>query len=90
VAIDRIAGLSELATRLADRAAVCDVETEGIRVRDFGAGRWYDTRPMLDEREHSPEGVDMLREAIAYALQRGLAQAHPHHPHMLCIVHTPA
>lgn len=41
---------------------------------DEGDGlRWFDVRPMLDQREHSPETVDEHAAALQYALDVGLA-----------------
>lgn len=59
------------AHRIAGRAVVADIETGGIAVGPRHR-RTYDVRPMLDEREHSTEIVDMAREALGYALGRGL------------------
>lgn len=61
------------AIRIADRAVLSDIETEGVRV-GARSDRTYDVRPMLDERERGAESVDMASEAIAYALVRGLIQ----------------
>lgn len=61
------------AIRIADRAVIADIETNGVRVGPRG-DRLYDVRPMLDQREHGPESVDMASEALAYALARGLVQ----------------
>lgn len=44
---------------------------------------WRDTRPMLDPRERSPASIDISREALAYALQRGLAARHPADPDLI-------
>lgn len=56
---------------IADRAVIADIETEGVRVGQRKA-RCYDIRPMLDEREHSPQSIDMASEALAYAIARGI------------------
>lgn len=57
--------------RIADRAVIADIETEGVRVGPL-AERRYDIRPMLDEREHCPQDIDMASEALGYAVARGL------------------
>lgn len=67
-------GLAHLATtmaRIADRAVLIDIESYGVRVGD-SHDRCYDVRPMLDQREHGAESVDMFSEALAYAITRGL------------------
>lgn len=76
-------------TRIADRAAVECIELNGTEDRSRGEGRWFDIRPMLDEREHSPPFIDWAREEIDWALFRGYAQRHPHHPHLLRILRDP-
>ena len=70
---------------LANRAVVETIECECIRVHLPEGGIWYDTRPMLDPREHAPEVIDMAREALDYALQSQLAFRHMHQPHLVCV-----
>ena len=65
------ADLAHSALAIADRAVISDIETEGVRIGP-SADRTYDIRPMLDEREHGPESVDMASEALAYAAGRRL------------------
>lgn len=69
--------------RLADQAAVCDIQSESHGYVDADGRRWYDTRPMLDPREHADEVIDMARVAIDYALHRGLISRHPVLPHLV-------
>lgn len=71
--------------RLADRAAVADIEGH-CPVETLDGVKWYDLRPMLDPREFSPECIDMSREAIDHALVRGLVKRHPEHAHLLRVV----
>lgn len=71
--------LVRLAFLIANRAVVSDIESECVALE----GGWWDVRPMLDPREHSPEVVDMVREAIDYALASQLAVRHPQHAHLL-------
>lgn len=68
---------------IADRAVVADIETEADPVP--GSPGWWDVRSMLSEREHGPQIIDMNREALDYAVMRGLAQRHPEHAHLLRI-----
>lgn len=75
------------AIRIADRAVLTDIESEGVRVGARGE-RTYDVRPMLDERERGLESVDMASEALAYALVRGLIQQ-AEHPWLVRIVAQP-
>lgn len=71
---------------IASRAVICDIECEGIRIGPAHDRTW-DVRPMLDEREHSPEFVDMAREAVAFALAMRLAVVDDaSHPHIVRIV----
>ncbi|HMR68859.1 MAG TPA: hypothetical protein PKA84_01370 [Rubrivivax sp.] len=75
-----------LAIKLADEAAVADIESDALLVRgdpSLPAGLWYDIRPLVDPREVPPEVGDMARGAIDYALMRGLVIAHPTAPYLL-------
>lgn len=81
---DRIAR----AARIADRSAVADIESHGVQER-INDERWYDVRLMLDEREGGPEWVEMSREVIDYALERGLVKRHPVHAHLLKVIRQP-
>jgi hypothetical protein len=73
------------AVRIADRAVICDIESEGVRI-GAQSERRYDVRPMLDEREHSPEFIDMARESLAYAAARRLVLLDEQTPHLVRIV----
>lgn len=83
------AALVARAFRLANAAVVTDIESEGVRLHDRTGGRWYDLRPMLDEREHCPEFIDMAREAIDFGLAAGLLTADPTHAHIVRINQEP-
>lgn len=80
--------LEALAYQLADRACISDIEAEAVAA-PIGAGvlRWYDTRPMLDPRELADDFVERNRQAIGYALGRGLIMRHPTQPHLVRIIH---
>ncbi len=80
--------LAELAHQLADRAVVADIESEGHPHTDEHGRKWYDTRPMLDERELPPDFVEMNRQALDYAHQRGLVSPHPEHAHLVRITRS--
>lgn len=82
--------LAELAHRIADRACVADIETEAVAQTDAQGQRWYDTRPMLDPREQCDDNVEMARQALAYAHDRGLTSAHPQHGYLVRIARMPA
>jgi len=71
-----------LATAIAERAVVADIESEGVRVHLDGR-TWWDTRPMTDPREHAPEVIGMADEAIRYAVGSGLASVHSNQPYLL-------
>ncbi len=73
------------AFHLANRAVISDIETEAVRVR-HGGETWWDTRPMVDPKEHAPQSIDMAQQAIDYALAAGLAVRHQFEPHLLRIV----
>lgn len=71
-----------LATRLADRWAVVDVERCEHTTGPDGT-RWYDTRYLFDEREHPIEHVHWHRESVTWLILRGLLKTHPKHPHLV-------
>jgi hypothetical protein len=65
------------AMRLADACVIADIECGGIPVgTDMGGLKLYDLRPMVDPREMPDTVVDMNRQAIDWALQRGLITRH--------------
>jgi hypothetical protein len=78
-----------LGLSIANRAVVADIETECVAV-DLGDGhRWYDTRPMLDPREHAPDVIDMASEALQWAESSALVQRHSEQRHLVRIVPLP-
>lgn len=80
------------AVDIANRAVITDIETECQRHRllsDNGQHWWYDVRTMTSLQEYGPESVDMATQALQYALDSGLIQPHPRHPHYVRIVHRP-
>lgn len=77
----------DLAMRLANRAVLADIETHSTRVQ-LGSTTWLDISHMLSPHEQPPEVLDMLREAIAYALDAGLCVSHFENPTLVRI--TPA
>ena len=83
----QMAELVRHATQIADRAVVADIESEAVRTDR--SGRWYDVRPMLDEREHSPQCIDMATQALQYAVMRGLVQRDTEHAHLVRITRCP-
>jgi hypothetical protein len=57
---------------------VSDVETFGTPVHlAEGARPWYDTAPMFDVREHSPEIIEQADYCIQRGLELGVLQRHP-------------
>lgn len=74
------------AFRLANRAVVSDIQTEGIKVRQPDGSTWWDTRPMVDPHEHDPIVIDMAQQAIDYALAAGLVVRHAFELHLVRIV----
>jgi hypothetical protein len=77
--------LADTAHTLADRTVISDIETEGVAQTDEHGRKWYDTRPMLDPRELPDDCVEMNRQALDYAHQRGLVSPHPSHAHLVRI-----
>jgi hypothetical protein len=82
--------LAELAHKLADRAVISDIESEGHPQTDEHGRKWYDTRPMLDERELPSDFVEMNRQALQYASERGLTMPHPTAPYLVRITRAAA
>jgi hypothetical protein len=74
--------------QIADRAVVSDIELSATCVPGESP-RWYDTRPMLDDREHSSPIVDMNTQALDYALLRGLIVRHASQSHLVRITRQP-
>lgn len=73
---------------IGNRAVVETIECEGVHVYLPEPGRWFDTRPMLDPREHAPEVIDMAAEAISYGEAAGLVRRHSAQRHLVCILAT--
>lgn len=75
-------------------AALADIRELCVRVQLAAPpypGHWYDTRPWLDPREHSPLVVDMAAMTLQWAADVGLVLTHPLHPHLVCVpVQPPA
>lgn len=71
---------------LGNAAVVDTVRSEGVRVQIPDAGDWFDTRPMLDPREHSPQVTDMAAEALSYGEAAGLLCRHSVHRHLVRVV----
>lgn len=78
----KIANLTPLTREYAAAAVVADLELFCAEVTLDGV-RWYDTRPMLDPREHSPECIDLGEKAVTLALGLHLADQHPQHTYLL-------
>ena len=70
---------------IASAAVVAEIESNAPRVRLTEPGRWYDTRPMVDQREHCPEVIDMHELHLQWALDNGLAHRHLTQPHLVRI-----
>lgn len=73
--VDLALHLLREALAIADRAVLADIECEAVAEHIEGQ-RWYDTRPMLDPRERPADFIEMARQAIEYAVQRGLVERH--------------
>ena len=82
--------LLALGLGIANRAAVADIESGSVAVLATDGLRWYDTRPMVDPREHSGELIDMATETLAYAEMSGLIRRHTAQRHMVRITSADA
>lgn len=71
------------AVDLANQLATADIECHGHLVATDDPGKWYDTRPMLDPREHAPEALELMAKALAFALASGAARRHSTLPHLV-------
>ena len=86
---------TEWAFSLADDAVISEVEQLPTEPTPAGATvsrndiAWRDTRPLLDEREHAPQVIDMVRLALAYGTARRLLAWHPTQPHLVRIARHP-
>ncbi len=78
------ATLMSAAVRIASQAVVADIQTNACHTELDGVV-WWDTRPMLDPREHAPQALDMALLALDYAVLAGLAVRHPDSPYLLRI-----
>ena len=71
---------------IGNAAVISTLECEGVREHLAEPGRWYDTRPMVDPREHDSPVIDMAAEAISYGEAAGLLRRHSVLRHLVCIV----
>lgn len=76
--------LDHMAYTLADRACICDIESNAIDTLVSGQ-RWLDIRAMTDPREMPDEVIEMNRQALDYAEQRALFTRHPIYAHLVRI-----
>lgn len=88
-----LTGLVHSAVQLADRAVVCDVETEGQRdwlhPTDCQARPVYDISSMFNDNEHTPQFIDMASQGIAYGIARGLLELLPDPPIRVRVLRMP-
>lgn len=75
--------LIQQAFALANCHVVADIQTNCVPVRQADGQLWYDTRPMLDPREHCAQVLDMATQALAYAQASGLIERAPQAPHLV-------
>jgi hypothetical protein len=78
------ATLMSAAVRIARQAVVADIQSNAHHTTVDGAV-WWDTRPMLDPREHAPQSLDMALQALDFAVLAGLATRHQDKPYLLRI-----
>jgi hypothetical protein len=77
------------ALSIADRAAVEAITSEGVLTESGTVWRFYDTRPMLSQHEHSAGVIDMHRQVLEYARLRGLIACHADKPHYVRLLREP-
>jgi hypothetical protein len=77
--------LCDSARKIADVSSVADIELHSVDVMVDGQ-QWWDTRVMLDPREHCPDVIEMSTWVLDYATARGLAVRHHEQPHLVRIV----
>lgn len=73
---------------IANRAVLEDLDDYAVPATIEWAGipaKCFDTRPMLDPREHAPEAIDMATEALGFAERSGLIERHPQHRYLVRI-----
>lgn len=78
--------LITLGLTLAIRFAVSDLELNALRTKTDEPGWWYDTRPMLDPREHCGQAVDMAVETLRFGEAAGAFLRHPTQRHLVRIL----
>ena len=77
----------ERGMRISIDHVISEIQTGAYRVRRAGGDvTWWDTQPMLDPREHSPEVLDMNHLYIQHGLDAGVLVRHPHQPYWVRIV----
>ena len=76
------AELDRLAHQIAADAVRCDIECHAL-LTVCGQQKYWDTSSMLDVREHAPEVIDMMVQALHYADARGLIQRHTFWRHLV-------
>ena len=84
------AALLKAAFAIANESAIECIESEAVRI-DLGDGlRWYDTRPMLDPREHCAESIDLMTRRLQYAEASGLVTRTGDREWLVCLATTAA
>lgn len=66
------------AVSIADMTVVSDIESHcHVAGRTADGTKYYDLRPLLDQREQPAEVLDMWDQALQYAYWRGLVRRVP-------------
>lgn len=81
-----LADLVRLSLSIADRAVIDDIRSMTVHTPH---AHWLDTRPMLDQREHSPLYLDMADQALRYAEYRRLIVRHTTETHLVRFTRAP-
>lgn len=69
---------------LANAAVIADVQSACPCVKLDGL-TWWDSRPMVDPREHPPAVIELAQAALQFGLTTGLLGVHPQRPYLLHI-----
>lgn len=81
---ERLKVLNTITTsfQMATDLATMTIESEAHPV-ELDGYRWYDTRPMLDARQHAPEVIALHVRDLDFAFSVGLYRAHNEQPHLV-------
>jgi len=70
---------------MAAKFVVADIETNCVHVTLPDGTGWYDTRPLLDPREHCDDAVEMASQALQWAEGHAVITRHAAQPWLVCV-----